>query len=75
MVKLEQVKFGYIPYKILFKNIDITIDLKSRAYLFGQNGYEKSILIKLVVGALNPLNGKSNLGPRAKIEYLAQHHI
>ena len=75
MVKLEQVKFGYIPDKILFKNIDLTVDLKSCAYIFLQNGYEKSILIKLVVGSLNPLNGKSNLGPRAKIEYLAQHHI
>ena len=35
----------------------------------------KSTLIKLVVGALQPLKGKSVIDGRAKIEYLAQHQL
>ena len=71
MVKLEQVKFGYIPEKILLKNINLTIELKSRTALLGRNGCGNSTLIKLVVGGLNPLNGESTVDPRSKIDYLA----
>ena len=74
-LKLDQVTFGYIPDKILLKNIDITIYLKSCAALIGRTGRGKSTLIKLVVGALNPLNGKSTVDPWSKIEYFAHHHI
>ena len=75
MVKLEQVTFRYIPDKILLENIDLTVDIKSIAALLGRNGCDKSTLINLVVGALNPLNGKYTVDPRAKIEYLAQHQL
>ena len=40
-----------------------------------RNGCGKSTLIKLAVGALQPLKGKSNIDNRAKIEYLAQHQL
>ena len=75
MVKLEQVTFGYSSDRILLNNIDLTIDLKSCAALLGQNGCGESTLINLVVGALNLLNGKSNVDPWAKIEYLAHHYL
>ena len=74
-MKLDQVKFGYSPDKILLKNIDHTIEIKSRTPLLGTNRCGKSTLIKLVVGALNPLNGKSTIDTRAKIEYLIQHQL
>jgi ATP-binding cassette subfamily F protein 3 len=32
-------------------------------------------LIKLVVGALQPIQGKATINSRAKIEYLAQHQL
>ena len=74
-MKLEQMKFGCIPDKILLKNNDITIDLESDAALVGRNRCGKSTLIKLVVGSLNPLKVKSIVDPHANIEYLAQHQI
>ena len=74
-MKLEQVKFGYTPEKILLKNINLNIDLKSCTTIIGRNGCGKSTLIKMVVGALNPLNGKSNVDPRVEIDYLAQNQI
>ena len=69
------MKFGYSPEKILSKNTNLTIDLKSCADILGRNGYGKSTLINLVVGALNLLNGKSTVDPRSKIDYLTQNQL
>ena len=67
MVKLELVTFGYIPDKILLKNIDLTIDLNYCAALLGLNKCGMSTLVKLMVGALNTINGKSTVDPWAKM--------
>jgi ATP-binding cassette subfamily F protein 3 len=75
IIRLERAKFGYSPDKILLKDVDLTVTLKSRIALLGRNGCGKSTLIKLTVGALHPLGGKSIIDPRAKIEYLAQHQL
>ena len=75
MVKLEQVRFGYRPDKILFNNIYLTIDLKFCAAILGRSGCGKSTLIKLVLGAPNPLNGRSTVDPRSKMEYLAHNQL
>jgi ATP-binding cassette subfamily F protein 3 len=75
IISLEQVTFGYSQDKILLDNIDLSINCKARAALLGHNGYGKSILIKLVVGALQPSKGKSVVNAAAKIKYLAQHQL
>lgn len=67
IVKLERVKFGYSPDKILLNDVDLTISMKSRVALLGRNGCGKSTLIKIVVGALQPLTGKGAIDGRAKI--------
>lgn len=75
MVTLERVTFGYSPDRLLLKDVDMTVDLKSRTALLGRNGCGKSTLIKLLVGGLQPLRGKASIDGRAKIEYLAQHQL
>mmetsp|Transcript_9988 Transcript_9988/g.14012 ORF Transcript_9988/g.14012 Transcript_9988/m.14012 type:complete len:851 (-) Transcript_9988:83-2635(-) len=75
IVCLDQVTFGYDSEHILLKDVDLTIDSKSRVALLGRNGCGKSTLIKLVVGALEPLKGKASRDGRSKIEYLAQHQL
>ena len=75
IVRLEQVNFGYSPDRILLNDVDLSITLKSRVALLGRNGCGKSTLIKLIVGALQPLKGKAVVDSRAKIEYLAQHQL
>lgn len=75
MIRLEQVDFGYSVDKMLLKDVDLTISLKSRVALLGRNGMGKSTLIKLAVGALKPIKGKAVIDSRAKIEYLAQHQL
>jgi ATPase subunit of ABC transporter with duplicated ATPase domains len=75
IVKVQRAKFGYTQEKILLNDVDLTIDLNSRAALLGRNGCGKSTLIKLIVGALQPMDGNVNIDGRAKIEYLAQHQL
>ena len=75
MIRLEQVEFGYSPEKTLLKDVDMSISLESRVALLGRNGMGKSTLIKLAVGALQPVKGKAVIDSRAKIEYLAQHQL
>ena len=75
IIRLEQVKFGYSLDKILLQDVDLTVTMQSRTALLGRNGCGKSTLIKLMVGALNPLSGKAVVDPGAKIEYLAQHQL
>ena len=41
VVTLERVTFGYSPDKILLKDVDITVDLRSRIALLGRNGCGK----------------------------------
>jgi ATP-binding cassette subfamily F protein 3 len=41
IVRLERVKFGYSPDKILLKDVDLSITLKSRVALLGRNGCGK----------------------------------
>ena len=38
IVRLELMTFGYSPEKTLLKNVDLSIDMKSRVALLGRNG-------------------------------------
>ena len=75
IVTVDQMSFGYQEDNMLLQNVDLTVDIKSRIAFLGRNGCGKSTLIKLIVGDLNPLKGKTALNSRAKIEYLAQHQL
>lgn len=75
IVKLDRAVFGYTQEKLLLNNVDLSINITSRAALLGRNGCGKSTLIKLIVGALRPIAGQIKIDGRAKIEYLAQHQL
>ncbi|GMI35615.1 hypothetical protein TrCOL_g9454 [Triparma columacea] len=75
IVELDRVTFGYEGAELLMKSVDLVVDNKSRVALLGRNGCGKSTLIKLIVGALQPMGGNAKLDGRAKIEYLAQHQL
>jgi ATP-binding cassette subfamily F protein 3 len=49
IVVLEQVSFGFSADKILLKDVDLTINMKSRVALLGRNRCGKSTLIKIFV--------------------------
>lgn len=54
----DGVEFGFTPEKILFRNVNFSIDLDSRIAIVGPNGCGKTTLLKLLTGELVPLRGQ-----------------
>ena len=56
-IQLHEVEFKY-KNKVIFDDVDLHIDPKSKIGIFGINGAGKSTLLKLIIGELKPLSGK-----------------
>ena len=78
IITMESVTFGFPNKEVLFKNISLAIDGKSRIALVGRNGVGKSTLLKLLDGQIRlDENGSNNKGlivkdTRNKIYYYDQ---
>jgi ATP-binding cassette subfamily F protein 1 len=75
IIECNNITFGYSTSKILFNNISLGIDMKSRITFVGKNGIGKSTLMNLLLGKLEPLHGNIRRDSRLKIEYYSQHAI
>ncbi len=65
------VAFGEEPVLV---GVDLTVVHGERVGVVGENGAGKSILLKTVVGQLEPEEGEVWVGPSIKVGYLAQDH-
>ncbi len=74
LLRADEMGFGYGD-KILFRNINLVLRAGARIALLGPNGAGKSTLIKLLVGELEPTQGKLELTPDIRIGYFAQHQL
>jgi ATP-binding cassette subfamily F protein 3 len=61
--------------KMLFENVELMLRAGARIALLGPNGAGKSTLIKLLVGELQPTQGKLEITPDIRIGYFAQHQL
>ncbi|CAK9438711.1 uncharacterized protein LODBEIA_P29350 [Lodderomyces beijingensis] len=75
ILQLQDVAFGYSPDKILFKNVNLDVQMDSRVAFCGGNGTGKTTLLKLIMGQISPLSGYVNKNGRLRIGYFAQHHV
>ncbi len=57
---------------VLFKDLNWTVRFGDRWGVIGENGSGKSTLIKVVLGLLDPLSGKSRVGSNVTIGYFSQ---
>lgn len=73
VLRFIDVDFGYSPDKILYKNLDFGIDLKSRIGLVGPNGTGKSTILKLFNGELRELRGEVERNKFLRIATYSQH--
>jgi len=72
---VENVDFHYKKDKPILENINFGLDLKSRITIVGPNGAGKSTFINLLVGNLNPINGKIFRNHSLRFAYYNQHFI
>jgi ATP-binding cassette subfamily F protein uup len=57
----------------IFNRLNLLINRGDRLALIGANGTGKSTLIKLLMGQLNPTDGKMRIGVNLEIAYFDQH--
>jgi len=72
VIKLEELCFSYYDKEIL-KNVEIGIDMNTRATLVGPNGSGKSTLMKLISGEIKPSSGTVWIQNNLRIGYYNQH--
>lgn len=72
VIKLENLCFSYSNKEIL-KNVEIGIDMNTRATLVGLNGSGKSTLMKLILGEIKPSSGTVWIQNNLRIGYYNQH--
>ncbi|OSX77596.1 hypothetical protein BU14_0142s0007 [Porphyra umbilicalis] len=61
--------------KILFKGVDFSVDMDSRAALVGPNGAGKTTLLKLLLGDNVPSEGNVKRSTKLRVGYFSQHHV
>eukprot|EP01094_Clydonella_sp_ATCC50884_P013528 TRINITY_DN2380_c0_g1_i1.p1 TRINITY_DN2380_c0_g1~~TRINITY_DN2380_c0_g1_i1.p1 ORF type:complete len:601 (+),score=233.75 TRINITY_DN2380_c0_g1_i1:188-1804(+) len=73
----EDVSFKYHEddTELLFKNVNIGVDMDSRVALVGPNGCGKSTLLKLFSGDLKPTSGHIHRNTALRIAVFSQHFV
>jgi len=72
-IKFRDVFFGYSEEKIILKEMNFGIDLKSRIALVGPNGAGKTTLLKLLLGRLKPNQGEISHHQGLRVAHFHQH--
>ncbi|MEX1049433.1 MAG: ABC-F family ATP-binding cassette domain-containing protein [Akkermansiaceae bacterium] len=72
VIELEKANQAYGD-KVIYKDLDLTIERNDRIVLVGPNGAGKSTLIKILAGIIPINGGKREPGYATKIGYYSQH--
>jgi len=75
ILQFQDVSFGYTPDRILFKNMNLGIDMDSRVALVGPNGVGKTTFLKLLSGELEPTSGRAIRHGKLKFARFSQHFV
>jgi len=72
VIKVEDVSFSYED-KLILKDVNIGVDMTTRATLVGPNGSGKSTFMKLIIGEIKPQCGSVWMQNGLRIGYYNQH--
>lgn len=75
IIQMTNVSFGYTKDKPLLRNVDLDVQLDSRIGIVGPNGAGKTTVLKLLIGALEPVSGLISKHARLRVGFFAQHHV
>ncbi|CAB4381076.1 P-loop containing nucleoside triphosphate hydrolase protein [Rhizophagus irregularis] len=77
VLQFDQVSFSYSgsskTVDLLYKDLDLAVDLDSRVALVGPNGVGKSTLLKLMMGEIQPVKGRIARHTNLKLAKYSQH--
>ncbi|CAD6955301.1 unnamed protein product [Tilletia controversa] len=73
IIAFAEVSFGYDPKQLLYKNLDLAVDMDSRIGIVGANGTGKSTLLNLMTGVLQPVSGTVSRHAGLKMAKYSQH--
>lgn len=71
-LELEQLTNGYD--ELLFKDLNLMVEVGQRIAIIGPNGIGKTTLLKTLIGELKACSGEVKWSENAKIGYYAQDH-
>lgn len=72
MLEAENICFSYPGQPELFENVNLTVSKHDRICIVGKNGKGKTTLLKILAGALSPLQGQVKLHPTLQRGYFEQ---
>ncbi|WP_458126049.1 ribosomal protection-like ABC-F family protein [Paenibacillus sp. Z3-2] len=72
LLALEEVSFSYTRNQPLLRDLRITVERGDRLAVRGPNGTGKTTLLKLMIGELEPSQGKVTRHPQLRIGYFSQ---
>ncbi|MFI3245927.1 MAG: ABC-F family ATPase [Ferrimonas sp.] len=72
-LEVEQLSQGY-EGELLFKGLDLKVDVGERIAIIGANGVGKSTLLNTLYGAMAPKDGTIKWSENSNIGYYAQDH-
>jgi ATP-binding cassette subfamily F protein 3 len=72
-LEINGLTMGFDDALILYE-LDFIIQHGERVGLIGANGAGKSVLFRLILGQLSPLDGMITIGPSTRIGYYSQEH-
>jgi ATP-binding cassette subfamily F protein 3 len=73
VMRAEQLSKSF-DSKIVFRNIDLSVDNGAKIGIIGRNGSGKSTLLNIIVGAIADYDGSVQWTPQAMVGYFSQEH-
>ncbi|OJJ45741.1 hypothetical protein ASPZODRAFT_133606 [Penicilliopsis zonata CBS 506.65] len=77
LCSLEGILFRYSPRdpNPVLNGVDLVVHMGDRVGIMGLNGSGKSTLVRVLVGGLQPTQGKISTHARLKVGYYSQHAV
>jgi ATP-binding cassette subfamily F protein 3 len=72
-LEIQKLTMGFHD-DLLFMDVDLLVRHGERVGLVGPNGVGKSVLFKIILGELAPLDGIVKIGPSIRVGYYSQEH-
>jgi ATP-binding cassette subfamily F protein 3 len=69
---IENLMVGYPGCDPLLEDVNLTIQSGQRIGFTGPNGSGKTAILRIMAGHVQPINGRSQLGPSVKLGYMSQ---